>query len=646
MNLLSQLAAQKEESRGLALPGRAELSCRLAKQLEKAGEYEAACEALIEFWPERLEPPKLDGLDPVTRARILLRVGALAGWLGSADQSEGSQEFAKNLITQSVEIFQDLDLSEEVAETHTDLALCYWREGSFDEARINLASALKCLKNDPGDLRAVVLIRAGMVEVWARRLNQALRLYDESGPLVERSGDPALKGAFHNQLANLYKNLATGERGDDYVDRALIEYAAASFHFEQAGHTRYQACGENNLGFLLFTLGRFAEAHKHLDRARRLFVELDDHVHLAQVNDTRARTLLAEGRTREAERFARSAVTTLEKGDEQALLAEALTTHGIALARLGNDPRSRLLLQRAIEVAERAGDLEGAGRAHLSLIEEMGEHTSGSELVSIYQSAADLLQRSQDPSVGKRLIACARKVIEVLGESEAENRETPDHSWEGFSFKEKILDCERALIERALRDSNGSVTRAARLLGFRHHQSLISLINSRHKELLKTRTAVRKRRRHIFSTPRKIKYRPVGPEPGSNQISILHAEDSQPIANLIGDIFSAEGWRVELSADGDSALRKLTSDERFDLLLVDNELPGVSGLDLVKRTRKMTHRRRMPIIMLSGTDCETEAWRAGVDAFLTKPDQVNELPSTIARLLKIDLKPAKAQGLD
>jgi CheY-like chemotaxis protein len=443
----------------------------------------------------------------------------------------------------------------------------------------------------------------------------------------------------------LYKNLATGDRGDDYIDRALIEYAAASFHFEQAGHTRYQACVNVNLGFLYFNLGRFAEAHKHLDRAKSLFLAIEDNVHLAQVNDTRARTLLAEGKFREAERFARSAVQTLEKGDEQALLAEALTTNGIALARLGNHARSRALLERAIEVAERAGDLEGAGRAHLSLIEEMGEQTSPTELASTYQSAANLLQRSQDPSVGKRLIACAWKVIEALGDSDAESKEAAGQSLDAFSFKDKVLEFERGLIERALRDSKGSVTQAARLLGFKHHQSLISLINSRHKELLKTRTAVRKRRRHIFSKPRKIKYRPAGLEPASAQVSILHAEDSPQIAHMVSEMFADEGWRIEFCADGDSALRKLTSDERFDLLLVDNELPGLNGLDLIKRTRKMTHRRRMPIVMLSGTDCETEAWRAGVDAFLNKPEQVSDLASTISRLLKVDVKQTKFGGL-
>jgi CheY-like chemotaxis protein len=637
MNLQSQVASFQEQSRDVTLAERAVLCCTLAKQLEKAGEYEAACEALTEFWPDHDEPPKLDGLDPLTNAAILLRVGTLAGWLGSVRQDGGSQEKAKDLITQSVEIFEHQGRSDLVAEALSDLALCYWREGSFDEARIHLNKAMSCVGTD-GDLKAVILIRAGLVEVEARRLNEALRFYNLAAPLLEQSTDHALKGAFHSQFALLYRKLGTGEPHNDYTDLALIEFAAAGFHFGQAGHSRYGACTENNLAFLFLTIGKFAEAHKHLDRARNLLLGIKDSVDVARVDDTRARTLLAEGRLREAERFARSAVQTLEKGDEQALLAEALTTHAVSLARLGNQTRSRALLQRASEVAQTAGDLEGAGRAHLSIIEELGDQTSATELASIYQSASELLQRSQDPSVGKRLIACARTVIEALGDSESENRETPDAPWEGFSFKEKILDCERGLIERALREANGSVTRAARLLGFRHHQSLISLINSRHKELLKTRTAVRKRRRHIFSKPRKIKNRIVGPAPGSAQVSILHVEDDKPIAHLINEMFSGEAWRIELCVDGDSALRKLTGDERYDLLLVDDELPGLSGLDLVRRTRKMTHRRRTPIVMLTGNDCETEAWRAGVDAFLKKPEQVSELPSTISRILKVDVK--------
>jgi len=48
----------------------------------------------------------------------------------------------------------------------------------------------------------------------------------------------------------------------------------------------------------------------------------------------------------------------------------------------------------------------------------------------------------------------------------------------------------------------------------------------------------------------------------------------------------------------------------------------------------MAHRRRTPIIMLTGDNCEKEAWRAGVDAFLRKPEALDEVSSTIARLLE------------
>src|SRR6185436_5252274 len=149
-------------------------------------------------------------------------------------------------------------------------------------------------------------------------------------------------------------------------DRALIQYAAASFHFEQAGNTRYQASVENNLGFLFFNVGRFSDAHEHLDRARKLFRELDDVGTVAQVDETRARTLMAEGNLREAERIIKSAVRVLERGGQQALLAEALTTHGTIMARQGNHARARALRQGAIDMAENCGDLEAAARARLS----------------------------------------------------------------------------------------------------------------------------------------------------------------------------------------------------------------------------------------------------------------------------------------
>src|SRR5437016_5657259 len=252
MKLATQLAATRQQT-GLTLSERAQLCCESAKQLEKAGEYEAACEALNEFWPDRLGLPRLGGLDEQTKAEVLLRVGALAGWVGSAHSAMG-QEKAKDLLTQSAEIFTAFHAVERVAEAHSDLALCYWREGAFDEARVNLDKALSQLRNEDSELKAAILIRAGVVEVSAGRMNDALQFYEKAALRVERSADYALKGSLHISLALALRRLAAAENREDYLDRALIEYSAASFHFQQAGHTRQYARVENNLGFLFSTI--------------------------------------------------------------------------------------------------------------------------------------------------------------------------------------------------------------------------------------------------------------------------------------------------------------------------------------------------------------------------------------------------------
>lgn len=505
MNLTAELTKLREESRGMTRTERATLACELAKEFEKVGEYEAAYEALSEFWPDRNLSPEVQDLDDLSKASVLLRVGAVTGWLGSIDQTGGSQERSKDFITQSIEIFEQAGLNARAAEARGDLALCYWREGAFDEARINLASALRTLNDTDPELKAVLLIRAGIVEERTRRLQDALHFYNAAEPLVENSDDHALKGAFHSEYGLVFRRLAAPENREDYLDRALIEYAAASFHFEQAGNTRYLARVENNLGYLYFTIGRHKDAHKHLDRARHLFIDLKDVGTAAQVDDTRARTLLAEGRAVDAERIIKQAIRTLERGGEQAVLAEALTTYGVVLARLGRHARSRELLDRAMQVAETAGDLEGAGRAKLSVIEELTSQTPAKDLARDYEMAVSLLKGSQDPNTTKRLIRCALKLLDILVIPEPVEPQLDEVSWQGFSFKKEVLKIEKTFIERALRDAGGSVTKAARLLGFRHHQSLIALINSRHRDLLGTRSAVRKRRHHLFSKPRQLK---------------------------------------------------------------------------------------------------------------------------------------------
>src|SRR6185369_5988011 len=253
---------------------------------------------------------------------------------------------------------------------------------------------------------------------------------------------------------------------------------------------RYQGCVENNFSILFLQLNRFEEAHEHLDRAQAIFTRLGDAYHLASIDDSRARVLVAEGAAAKAEQCASNAITTFEKGDHYSKLAEALTTHGVALARLNRREEARSNFERAMSTAEQIEDLQSAGLAALSFIEELPDLMSEDELCSVMDRARLNLQDTQDPLVLNRLSKCACRVLSII------HTARPD--WSTFSLTETLRRHEGRFIQMALEEAGGSVTKAASLLGLPGHQSLNFILQNRHRDLLNARTPIKPRRRRLF----------------------------------------------------------------------------------------------------------------------------------------------------
>ena len=475
--------------------------CEFAKNLEEAGEFERAADALSGFWKGLLNRPETRGLNPEAKAELLLRTGTLTGWLGSAKQAYGAQEAAKDLISESAEIFEPLGMAEKVAEARVDLAICYWREGALDEARVTLRLVLDSLGESRSEQRLRALLNSALVEWTATRDRDALRICKEAAPFFNLSSNIALKGKFHNTYAAVLRSVGTAEKREDYIDLALVEYAAASYHFEQAGHKRFQARVENNIGFLFATIGRFREAQERLTHSRALSLSVGDHGGAAGAEDSRAQAFLLEGKYEQAEKTARSAVRSLRQGGEQAMLAEALTTQGKALARLKQTHVAKTTLDQALEIAQTAGNPDRGGIAAITAIEELSDHLSLDTLQNYYSTAETLLSNSQNVGIKTRLGECARRVLSVaLAEANAVTAPTSADTVTmepGFSLDTEVLRYEGDLIRRALKESGGSVTRAARLLGVTH-QGLAFILNGRHSDLLSIRTPVKRRRRSII----------------------------------------------------------------------------------------------------------------------------------------------------
>lgn len=491
-----KLASQNIETTHLTPNAEAIHRCEIALELKDQADHLGALEVMRPLWRGVGQRPDTKGLVPGVAAEVLLCTGILTGWIGSRDQIKEAQEIAKNLITESISYYESERDAKRVAEARTEIAHCYWRDGELHEARIMLLEALERLTT-PGLTRARALLKLADVEQSAARYYEALRLLTENSSLFTKVNHLATKGSYHNELAMTFEEIAVAEKRDEYFHRALTEYKAAEHNFKLAHNHIFRASVKNNVGVVLTKLGRFKEAHRNVAEARRLSVRFKDRTRTAQFDITRAEILIAEGKLKEAEDVAHKAALALEKSGQRVLEADALITQGTALARLGKSDRAHCVFQRAIKAAHEVGALNKAGLAALTLIEEL-DQLSADTLQAAYQQARDWLAGTQSQEVLRRLNEAAGKLATSLrGEMTSDEAVAVLLSKPG-DLQKKLLSYEHLLIKQALVETNGAVTHAADLLGMTY-QGLAYIIETRHRDLLKSRTPIRRRPRRAVA---------------------------------------------------------------------------------------------------------------------------------------------------
>ncbi len=117
---------------------------------------------------------------------------------------------------------------------------------------------------------------------------------------------------------------------------------------------------------------------------------------------------------------------------------------------------------------------------------------------------------------------------------------------------------------------------------------------------------------------------------------ILVVEDEAAIQDLIALNLNQAGHDPHLAPDAQSALEHVR-DSLPDLVLVDWMLPGMSGIDLVRRLRAQERTRQIPIIMLTARVEEGDkllGLESGADDYITKPFSIRELNARIKAVLR------------
>lgn len=124
---------------------------------------------------------------------------------------------------------------------------------------------------------------------------------------------------------------------------------------------------------------------------------------------------------------------------------------------------------------------------------------------------------------------------------------------------------------------------------------------------------------------------------------VLIIEDEQPMLTGLRDNLEFEGYEVEAVSRGDDGLKCLQT-KKYDLVLLDVMLPGMSGFDVCRKTRAMNI--ETPIILLTARSEEMDkvlGLELGADDYVTKPFSLRELLARIKVILRRTA--ARSQGI-
>jgi two-component system response regulator MprA len=117
-------------------------------------------------------------------------------------------------------------------------------------------------------------------------------------------------------------------------------------------------------------------------------------------------------------------------------------------------------------------------------------------------------------------------------------------------------------------------------------------------------------------------------------VRILVVDDDRALSEALRRALTLAGYEVQLAADGSCAL-ELVAQELPDAVVLDIGLPGIDGLEVCRRLRRLGN--RVPILMLTARDAvayRIDGLDAGADDYLVKPFDVGELRARLRALLR------------
>ena len=355
-------------------------------KLERCGRYEEALAELRPIWDDTNAFPEVAELIPRTAAEIILRCGALIGFLGHTKQIPNSQEKSKNLLTEARKRFLDIYDVEKIVECENYLAAAYIRTGEMVEAEIWVDEALSHETANPCDAWLYANITKSLIYMADGKFQEIL---DHLLPLEKeflKFGNDFLLGSFSTNVSVAYKDLGRLPESLKYLE------AARRYH-QKSGHQIYLGTVENNLSQLYKDERNFVLAHQTIDSATRAFRKVKDRAREGFSLDTKALIYVAEAKYREALEVIERAILILSKGENAAFMLDTYLTKVKILLYLEDFTAAFMCLSDAVQLAKSKVGEEKARNLIKDFEQMLEEKNSPSLCRTFSETAADTSEK-------------------------------------------------------------------------------------------------------------------------------------------------------------------------------------------------------------------------------------------------------------
>jgi DNA-binding response OmpR family regulator len=116
---------------------------------------------------------------------------------------------------------------------------------------------------------------------------------------------------------------------------------------------------------------------------------------------------------------------------------------------------------------------------------------------------------------------------------------------------------------------------------------------------------------------------------GMNQFKVLLVDDEEEFVKTLGERLEMRGIEPDTAFTGEAALKRI-AEEQPDIMVLDIKMPGIDGMEVLRRVRKAYPRIQVIMLTAHGTDKDKEeAERLGAFAYLRKPVDLEMLTNTM-----------------